>query len=176
MRRIRPAVTEGSRDDRVLRLRRNERRHVRRMSDRFSRSNEAGADADRIRACGERRSHGTAGADSPRGDERQLDDLAHLVEQREEPDGSANMTTSLDALYDQEIATRVARRERFIDGADLPTDPSPATLGCLNQRSVRFTPEELDERTPGGRVLQRIAIEEWNQEVHAERKCLGYSV
>ena len=70
MRRIRPAITEGSRDDRVLRLRRNERRYVHRMSDRLSRSNEPCADPDCIRACGERRSHRTAGADSPRGDER----------------------------------------------------------------------------------------------------------
>ena len=86
------------------------------------------------------------------------------------------MTTSLDALYDQDIATCVTRRECLVDGADLPTDPSPATVGCLDQRSVGFTPEELDERTPGGRVLERIAIEERNQEVHPERECLGDSI
>ena len=146
------------------------------MSDRLSRSNEARADPDCIRTCGERRSHGTAGPDSPRGNERQLDDLAHLFEQREQPDRSTNMTTSLDALYDQDIATGVTRRERLIDGTDLPTGPSPATLGCRNQPRVRFTPEELDERTPGGRVLQRIAIEERNQEIHPERKSLGYPI
>src|SRR3954454_15338919 len=176
MRRIRPPITERSRDDRVLRTGRHERLDVHRMSDGLFGRNEAGADSGCIRARGERRSHRTAGTDSPRGDERQLDDLAHLVEKREEPDGSTNMTTGLDALYDQDIATCVARRSCLIDGADLPTDPSPTNVGYLNQRSVRFTPEELDERTPGSRVLQRIAIEERNQEIDPERESLGYSI
>ena len=78
------------------------------------------------------------------------------------------MATSLDALYDQDIATCVPRRQCLIDGADLPTDGSPSTVGCLHQQSVRLTPEELDERTPGGRVLQRIAIEKRNEETHPE--------
>jgi len=103
------------------------------MSDRLARSNEACADPDCIRTGGERRSHRTAGPDSLRGNERQLDDLAHLFEKWEQPDRSTNMTTSLDALYDQDIATGVTRRQRLIDGADLPPGPSPATMGCPNQ-------------------------------------------
>jgi hypothetical protein len=45
---------------------------------------------------------------------------------------------------------------------------APPPWAASHQQSVRLTPEELDERTPGGRVLQRIAIEKRNQETHPE--------
>ena len=75
-------------------------------------------------------------------------------------DAVRDMAAGLDALGDHVLTSGVDGRARLVDAADLPA--GDAVRG--HQRRIRPAPEELDHRQLLGGHLERLAVEEQDDE------------
>jgi len=79
------------------------------------------------------------------------------------------VTTRLDTLYRDEVASGTFRCDGLRDAADLPSDDGPGTLGQVHQLRVRATPEEVDDIGGCRSALDQSTIGPCGEDPRAER-------
>jgi hypothetical protein len=134
---------------------------------RFGRGDKTGADPHAIGSSRQCRSHGASCCDASGGQHGYVHCVEHAVEQGQQADPAAHVAASFDPLCDQEIATGSCGSARFLHRADLPGRQGVGSMGALDQVGIGLAEEKLDHPHPRGRDFQALAIEEGDQEIHA---------
>ena len=143
------------------------------MGPSFDSRDETRADPHTVGTRGQRGSHGLSRSDAARGEDRNIDSGKHFSEQVHSVGGSADVTASLNALCDNEIATRIVRPEGLIPRSDLPSGKSSPVMDDLDQLAIRLAVEEIDDPGATSRQADAFAIG-WrspirNDEIHTKR-------
>ena len=150
------------------------------MRGRLGRGDKPRPDAHAVRSGRERHRHRLPGADATRRQHRQVDRRDHLAEQRHHRNRPTHMPACLDALRDDEVASRPGGRDRLLARPDLPASQRTASVRHLDKSTFRLAIEKFDDFRGARSDLDALQIkgrahrrtsEEYRRhdEVHSER-------
>jgi hypothetical protein len=121
-------------------------------------------------AGGHRRRHAATRGDPTCRDDRQRRAVEHRIEQRQQRRAFDPLAAAgLPCLRDDDVAPRRLGRAGLVRRLDLPAADAAAGVDELDQRGVRVTEEEVDVGGARGGEIQRTAIDQRDEEVHAPR-------
>lgn len=154
---FRPSNMERASIDTVLGSRGDKRIDVDGMDIRLGGSNKARPHAHAGCASGQRSGHCAAGANAAGSENRNLGHgVEHLAKEMHEPHCAANMTTRLDPLRDNHIASDSCRLPGLVGRPDLPRCQRTLLMDNPDELRTRIAVEELDNPADLGSLLNTL--------------------